>query len=74
MNEKYVSWLINNYKNNNCPIGDLARDIIEDRKQNGIHIQTYKRMKKRMENLNACNNALNALDNSYTKFQEINKK
>ena len=66
-----INYDTNNYKNNNCPIGDLARDIIEDRKQNGIHIQTYKRMKKRMENLDACNHALNDLDSSFAKFQQM---
>ena len=72
---KFVPWLIKNYKNNDCSIGDLTRDIIEDRETNNIIIDCYRPMKKRIESFDlVSSNCLNALDKSYAEYKQIHKK
>ena len=61
--------LLNNYKDSNCPIGDLANDVTDDIENNHINVHTYTNLKKRMNDLNACDNALNALDKAYTLYK-----
>ena len=70
MREQFVSWTIKNYKNSDCPIGDLARDIQEDKRINYFKIESYKGIKKRFLNCGGVSSCLNSLDNAY----EIYKK
>ena len=47
----FIKWLIDTYKNADSPEGDLARDIIDDRKENNFRGTSYKSLIKRMESL-----------------------
>jgi hypothetical protein len=72
MKEKFVSWLIKNYKNNDDPYGDLARDIMEDKKLNKFYIESYKNIRGKIQNINGdTTDALKALDDAYKIFKEL---
>ena len=47
----FIKWLIDTYKNEDSPKGDLARDVIDDRKNNNFRGISYNSLIKRMESL-----------------------
>ena len=70
MREQFVSWTIKNYKNSDCPIGDLARDIQEDKRKSYFKIESYKGIKKRILNYEGFKSYSISLYNAYELYNK----
>jgi|LauGreDrversion4_2_1035121.scaffolds.fasta_scaffold38518_4 hypothetical protein len=68
----FVSWLKKNYKDDDSPIGDFVKDMIEDFKINNLTIKSYTKLKQRLEGFDYCvsQNALDALDKAYLIYKQ----
>ena len=79
-NKSFVSLLIATYKNDDGPFGDLARDVVEDKKENKWFKTSYKALKNRIEtihNNSPCSGSnskcLKLLDELYNIYKNIQK-
>jgi len=62
----FVSFILK-FKNDDSPIGDLARDIEMDKRIN--RNLGYEKLLSYLIDKNACSGALNALDEAYEYYQ-----
>ncbi len=72
----FVSWLKKNYKNDDSPIGDFVRDMIDDFRINNLTIKSYTKLKKRLDGFDYCvsPNAYDALDKAYHLYKQSIQK
>jgi len=68
----FITWL-KKFKNEETPIGDLARDTIYDIKHNKVKLTSYKSIYDRMEQMDGSCRAFNSLDDAYDLFKSYRK-
>ena len=80
-NKSFVSWLIATYKNDDSPFGDLARDVVEDKKEKKMFKTSYRALKNRIETIHngdfCCgsnSDCLKILDELYNIYKDNTKK
>lgn len=72
-NKTFVNWIITNYKNDDSFNGDIARDIIEDKKKNKWFKTSYNALRDRVEDLSNKNSILlNKIDELFELYNNSN--
>ncbi len=64
MSKSFYSWLLQ-FKNNDTPIGDLARDARLD-KDFTRHSVSRKHLRDYLESMEACDSAMNIFEEAFT--------
>ncbi len=69
MTKSFYSWLLE-FKNDDTPIGDLARDARSDREFPRRSI-SYGHLKKYLERQHACDDAMNVFMEAFTQYKSV---
>jgi uncharacterized protein YozE (UPF0346 family) len=69
----FVKW-VTKQRDRNDPIGDLAKDVVQDIREKESHGHayptTYKQLREHLINSNACDGALRAFDEAWDEYKE----
>ena len=65
----FKKWLVSNFKNEHGPIGDLARDVKDD-KDFPARAKRRQTIEEYLESCGACYGCMNAFDKAWSLYAE----
>lgn len=69
MAKTFTSWIKTHYKETDSSVGDLARDMIDDKELDCRTVRTFKQMEDYLYSQLACDGAHEALKKAHKKYE-----